>query len=112
MSSPAHLVLAAGPGRRGPGHLRLQRQQRVEQHLGLGDLTADVGVEVLAEDLGVLEGRQHADVLLVLRLGAVPGDVVAGGGRQPAAATRTVVSEMIVNHEPMTSEVWAGYSTF
>lgn len=90
-----HLVLSTRPRPHGGGggDPGLKGEQRVEQRPGLGVLAGDVGVGVLAEHLGVLGGRQLADVLPVGGLGAVAGDVIGGeGGESGTQRQRTSVS--------------------
>lgn len=64
---PPHLILSTGPSplSSGTGDPGLQGEQGVKQRPGLSDLAGNVGIRVLAKHLGVLCGRQHADILLV-----------------------------------------------
>ena len=70
--------------RRRAWHLRLQREQRVEEHARLLDLRGDVAVRMLAERLRVVVVRHQVDELAVAVQRAVLWHIVVRQHAQPS----------------------------
>lgn len=85
-----HRIFSTWPGPRSSrtGDLGLQREQDVKQPPGLGDLAGNVCIRVLAKHPRDLCRRQHADIFLVGRLRAIPGDIIGCQRRQPERLRR------------------------